>query len=98
MRMGLPHVILSDNGKEFNNNLDKSLATLLGIQRRLTTPYHPQVEKPKLAIKIPKKSFVYRALVFLCPYDKNLDTLKFFVPAGDSIHYIVVLKLQYSWE
>ena len=43
MRMGLPHVILSDNGKEFDNHLDTMLADLLGIKRRLTTPYHPQV-------------------------------------------------------
>ena len=43
MRMGLPKVIISDNGGEFDNKLDKSLAKLLGISRRLTTPYHPQV-------------------------------------------------------
>ena len=43
MRMDLPEVILSDNGKEFNNELDDHLMELLGIQRRLTTPYHPQV-------------------------------------------------------
>ena len=43
MRMGLPHVILLDNGKEFNNELDNILSDLLGTKRRLTTPYHPQV-------------------------------------------------------
>ena len=43
MRMGLPNVILSDNGREFNNKLDDLLSDLLGIKRRLTTPYHPQV-------------------------------------------------------
>ena len=43
MCMGLPHVILSDNGREFNNSLDDLLSNLLGIKRRLTTPYHPQV-------------------------------------------------------
>ena len=43
MRMGLPQVVLSDNGREFNNELDTTLASLLGINRRLTTPYHPQV-------------------------------------------------------
>ena len=42
MRLGLPRVILSDNGREFNNCLDQCLAKLLGILRRLTTPYHPQ--------------------------------------------------------
>lgn len=43
MRMGIPRVILSDNGREFDNNLDSALADLLGLERRLTTPYHPQV-------------------------------------------------------
>ena len=43
MRMGLPHVILSDNGTEFNDQLDQIVASLLGVKRRLTTPYHPQV-------------------------------------------------------
>ena len=43
MRMGLPRVILSDNGKEFDNHLDSEVSKLLGIERRLTTPYHPQV-------------------------------------------------------
>ena len=38
--MELPRVIVSDNGKEFDNHLN---ADLLGIQHRLITPYHPQV-------------------------------------------------------
>ena len=43
MRMGLPCVLLSDNGSEFCNELNNQLAKMLGIKRRLTTPYHPQV-------------------------------------------------------
>lgn len=43
MRMGIPQVVVSDQGKEFNNELDSELANILGISRRLTTPYHPQV-------------------------------------------------------
>ena len=45
MRFGLPQVVLSDQGGEFNNELDSSLCKLLGINHRLTTPYHPQVIK-----------------------------------------------------
>ena len=41
--MGLPSVIISDNGKEFNNQLNADITDLLGIQHRLITPYHPQV-------------------------------------------------------
>ena len=43
MRMGLPQIIVSDNGGEFNNGLEQHLNQLLGIKHRLTTPYHPQV-------------------------------------------------------
>ena len=39
----MPRVIISDCGGEFNSTLDHLLAEQLGIQRRLTTPYHPQV-------------------------------------------------------
>eukprot|EP00731_Ephydatia_muelleri_P000823 Em0001g823a len=42
MRMELPRVLLSDNGSEFCNALNDQLSEMLGIKRRLTTPYHPQ--------------------------------------------------------
>eukprot|EP00731_Ephydatia_muelleri_P020664 Em0013g391a len=42
MRIGLPRVLLSDNGSEFCNALNDQLSEMLGIKRRLTTPYHPQ--------------------------------------------------------
>ena len=37
-------MITSDQGSEFNNSLDTELMDMLGIDHRLTTPYHPQVE------------------------------------------------------
>ena len=43
MKMGLCSVVTSDQGKEFNNRLNQELMKLLGIDHRLTTPYHPQV-------------------------------------------------------
>ena len=43
MKMGLCRVVTSDQGKEFNNKLNAELMKLLGIDHRLTTPYHPQV-------------------------------------------------------
>lgn len=45
MQFGLPRVITTDQGSEFNNNLDKKLMDLLNIDHRLTTPYHPQVTR-----------------------------------------------------
>ena len=43
MKMGLCKVVTSDQGGEFNNALDAEMMKLLGIEHRLTTPYHPQV-------------------------------------------------------
>ena len=41
-RYGTPLEIVSDNGKEFCNDLAKELYTLMDIQHTTTTPYHPQ--------------------------------------------------------
>lgn len=43
MRMGLPKLVISDQGKEFRSEVDKETMKLLGIKRHFTTPYHPQV-------------------------------------------------------
>ena len=43
MWMGLPQVVVSDQGREFNNQLDTEMMALLGTNRRLTTAYHAQV-------------------------------------------------------
>ena len=39
----MPKVLTSDQGSKFNNSLDTILMEMLGIDHRLTTPYHPQV-------------------------------------------------------
>ena len=43
MKLGLCQVLTSDQGTEFNNQINKELMNLLDIDYRLTTPYHPQV-------------------------------------------------------
>ena len=43
MRMGLPQVLTTDQGGEFVNELNDEIMKRLGINHRLTTPYHPQV-------------------------------------------------------
>jgi len=48
MRMGIPRVITTDQGSEFNNQLNKQLMSLLEIDHRLTTTYHPQVSIPAI--------------------------------------------------
>ena len=40
--MGLPSVITTDQGKEFNNCMNAELMKTCNIKHRLTTAYHPQ--------------------------------------------------------
>ena len=42
LRFGMPLVIHSDQGREFENGLMKSLCTLLGCTNTRTAPYHPE--------------------------------------------------------
>ena len=42
LRFGMPLVIHSDQGREFENGLMKSLCTLLGCTKTRTAPYHPE--------------------------------------------------------
>ena len=42
LRFGMPLVIHSDQGREFENGLMKSLCTLLGCAKTRTAPYHPE--------------------------------------------------------
>ena len=42
LRFGMPLVIHSDQGREFENGLMKSLCSLLGCVKTRTAPYHPE--------------------------------------------------------
>ena len=44
MIMGLPRMITTDQGKEFNNSLNKEFMKKLNIKHNLATAYHPQVK------------------------------------------------------
>lgn len=52
MGFGLPKVLTSYQGSEFNNSLDTMLMEMLGIDHRLTTPYHPQVRTERDAMRV----------------------------------------------
>ena len=42
LRFGMPLIIHSDQGREFENGLMKSLCALLGCTKTRTAPYHPE--------------------------------------------------------
>lgn len=54
-RFGLPDVVTTDQGRQFEANLFRSLSETFGIQHVHTSPYHPQangvVERPHKALK-----------------------------------------------
>lgn len=41
---GLPQVTISDRGTQFNNKFTRRLYTLLGVEPRFSTVYHPQTD------------------------------------------------------
>ena len=41
LRLGTPYTILTDNGKEFDNELSHEIWRILGVDKRRTTPYFP---------------------------------------------------------
>ncbi|CAF1640372.1 unnamed protein product, partial [Didymodactylos carnosus] len=55
LQFGVPNVVLSDNGPSFIADLFQAVATQLGCNRILSTPYHPatngQVERMNATIK-----------------------------------------------
>ena len=42
MKMGLPAVIIIDQGSEFKNQLNDEMMKILNIRHHLITAYHPQ--------------------------------------------------------
>ena len=43
MCIGLPRVVVTNNGREFDNKRNDEICKRLGIKRRFITTYHPQV-------------------------------------------------------
>ena len=42
-RHGCPEIVITDQGREFVNEITRQLYEITGTQHRLTSPYHPQV-------------------------------------------------------
>ena len=43
-RHGMPSILLTDQGRNFESHLVKSMCQLFGIEKRRTTAYHPQTD------------------------------------------------------
>ena len=43
-RHGMPSIIITDQGTNFESHLFSSMCKLFGIEKRRTTPYHPQTD------------------------------------------------------
>lgn len=41
-RFGIPHSLVSDNGKQFDNRKVRDLCDELGIRKHFSSPHHPQ--------------------------------------------------------
>ena len=78
MRMGIPRVLTSDQGKEFNNEVNLELTGLMEIDHRLTTAYHPQAN----GLDERFNQTIQSMLVKFCQerkdmWDEHLDTCTF---------------------
>ena len=54
-RFGVPHVIISDNGKQFNNPKFQNFCQDLGVKNHYSSPRHPQVNNK---IEVTNKSLL----------------------------------------
>ena len=43
-RFGVLNTVTTDRGRQFESDLFKSMAKLLGLENKITTAYHPQVK------------------------------------------------------
>jgi transposase InsO family protein len=57
--IGVPRILQSDNGSEFNNRVVNALCRLTGINRRFIAPYNPRADgKVERAVKTIKEAVV----------------------------------------
>jgi hypothetical protein len=66
-RMGCPSIMISDQGKEFVNNLNKELCQKTGIEHRIASAYHPQTN----GLTERMNQTLQRSLAKLCEESKD---------------------------
>jgi len=71
---GIPRAIVSDRGKQFTGHLWRTICRLIGIQRRVSTAFHPQTdgstERKNSDIEVYLRTFINHAQndwARLCP-------------------------------
>ncbi|XP_022895224.1 uncharacterized protein LOC111409403 [Olea europaea var. sylvestris] len=61
-RFGIPHSIVSDNGRQFDNRKMRELCNELGIKKDFSTPHHPQANGQVEAVNKTIKNTLKRKL------------------------------------
>jgi hypothetical protein len=73
MRHGSPEQLITDQGKEFENELFRELSTLLRIKRGTTAPYHPRADgAAEKMVSTIKDALTAYTDVFQSDWDKYL--------------------------
>ena len=67
---GVPRLIITDQGKEWNDLLNNNILNNLNIEHRLTSPYHPQTDGQAEVFNKTMKSYIRKSIE-----DNNADPL-----------------------
>ena len=77
-RHGIPEQIISDQGKEFQNEIMEKLCELLDIQKNQTAAYHPQADGLSERFMRPLKAMISSYInEKQTNWDENIDQLAF---------------------
>ena len=83
-RHGIPEQIISDQGKEFQNEIIEKLCELLDIQKNQTTAYHPQADGLSERFMRPLKAMISSYInEKQTNWDENIDQLAFAYNTGE---------------
>ena len=78
-RCSVTDIQITDNGLEFANNLSKEMYKKLGVNLRLTTPYHPQANG---MIKWTNRTTSQMILKMICENNKQQDWVDYLPTVG----------------
>ena len=78
-RYSVTDIHITDNGLEFTNNLSKEMYKKLGVNLRLTTPYHPQANG---MIEQTNRTTSQMILKMLCENNKQRDWVDYLPTVG----------------